>query len=180
VYSGSSASTPTKTLVLHFPTLHFGVYDYATDIDALVPCFNNRYYLCAGGHSDGRFYYLDSGTTDLSGGAATAVTAYIITRDEFLNYSEGTRQRLISVWAESQGEGGNLEVDMYPDGSTTPQPVGEMSLINKGKIFKVFQKVLKLFSGQRSVKFRIQNKSTNARMNLIGRSVGVDKDSSHE
>lgn len=180
VYSGSAASTPTKTLVMHFPSLNFGIFDYATDIDAMLSVINKRYYTIAGGHSDGRVYQLDSGTTDLLNGTATAVDAYVITKDEFLSYSDGLRQRLSSIWAEAQAAGGQLELDQYPDGSETPQNVAKQSMTVTGKIFGILQRPLKMFSGQKTVKFRIRNRSKNARMNLLGYSTTVDRGRSDE
>jgi hypothetical protein len=175
VYSGSAATTPTKVLVMHFPTLNFGIFDYGTDIDAMLSVVNNKYYLVGGGHSDGRFYQLDSGTTDLVAGTATAVDAYVITRDEFLSYSDGLRQRLNSVWMEAQSGGGQLELDEYPDGSKTPQNIAKKNMTFVGKIFGALQRTLKFYPGQKTTKFRIRNRSKNARMKLLGYSTTVDK-----
>lgn len=175
VYSGSAATTPTKVLVMHFPTLNFGIFDYGTDIDAMLSVVNNKYYLVGGGHSDGRFYQLDSGTTDLVAGTATAVDAYVITRDEFLSYSDGLRQRLNSVWMEAQSDGGQLELDEYPDGSKTPQNIAKKNMTFVGKIFGALQRTLKFYPGQKTTKFRIRNRSKNARMKLLGYSTTVDK-----
>jgi hypothetical protein len=180
VYSGSGATSPTKVIVMHFPTLNFGIFDYATDIDAMLSVVNNKYYLVGGGHSDGRFYQLDSGLTDLLNTVATAVDAYVITRDEFLSYSDGTRQRLMSVWYEAQTAGGQIELDEYPDGSKTPQNAAKSSMTVQGKIFGALQRTLKLFAGQKTTKYRIRNRSKNARMKLLGASTTVDKDRADE
>jgi hypothetical protein len=182
VYSGSgTATTPTKCIVMHFPTLHFGVYDYGDDIGALCAVLNNRYYLVAGGHASGRFFQLNSGTTDRdSSNSEVAVDAYIITRDMFLNYSDGLRERLMSIWTESQEAGGYVEVDEYPDGSDTPQNVSKKSMTMVGKIFGALQRTLKFWPGQKTVKFRIRNRSKNARMNLLGMSTTVDKGRAEE
>jgi hypothetical protein len=159
---------------MHFPTLNFGIFDYATDIDAMLSVVNNKYYLVGGGHSDGRFYQLDSGVTDLLNTVATAVDAFVITRDEFLGYSTGLRQRLMTIWHEANAGGGQLEIDEYPDGSKTPQNIAKHSMSVKGKIFGSLQRTLKLFSGQKTTKFRIRNRSKNARMKLLGMSTTVD------
>jgi hypothetical protein len=180
VYSGAGATTPTKVIVMHFPTLNFGIFDYATDIDAMLSVVNDKYYLVGGGHADGRFYLLDSGLTDLLNTVATAVDAWVITRDEFLGYSEGTRQRLMSIWYEAQEAGGQLEIDEYPDGSKTPQNITKTNMSVKGKIFGALQRTLKLFSGQKTTKFRIRNRSKNARMKLLGQSTTVDRDRANE
>jgi hypothetical protein len=180
VYSGAGATSPTKVIVMHFPTLNFGIFDYATDIDAMLSVVNNKYYLVGGGHADGRFYQLDSGVTDLLNTTATAVDAFVITRDEFLGYSEGTRQRLMSVWFEAQEAGGQLELDEYPDGSKTPQNILKTNMTVKGKIFGALQRSLKLFAGQKTTKFRIRNRSKNARMKLLGQSTTIDRDRANE
>ncbi|MGW8181224.1 MAG: hypothetical protein ACWGQW_21040, partial [bacterium] len=76
VYSGSAATTPTKVIVLHFPTLWYGILDYATDMGTITPVWNNRYYLVGGGFATGKSYLLNSGTTDVNAsGTATAVDA---------------------------------------------------------------------------------------------------------
>lgn len=175
VYSGSAATTPTKVLVMHFPSLNFGIFDYATDIDAMLSVVNEKYYLVGGGHSDGRFYQLDSGVTDLLNTVATAVDAYVVTRDEFLSYSDGLRQRLNSVWMEAQAAGGQIELDEYPDGSKTPQNIAKKNMTFMGKIFGALQRTLKFYPGQKTTKFRIRNRSKNARMKLLGYSTTVDK-----
>jgi hypothetical protein len=180
VYSGAGATSPTKVIVMHFPTLNYGIFDYATDIDAMLSVVNDKYYLVAGGHADGRFYQLDTGLTDLLNTTATAVDAFVITRDEFIGYSEGTRQRLLSVWFEAQEAGGQLELDEYPDGSKTPQNIAKTNMTVKGKLFGAIQRTLKLFAGQKTTKFRIRNRSKNARMKLLGTSTTVDKDRANE
>jgi hypothetical protein len=136
--------------------------------------------MVGGGNADGRFYQLNSGVTDLVNGTATAVEAYVITRDEFLNYSVGLRERLMSVWTEAQTAGGQLELDEYPDGSRTPQNIAKTTMSIKGKIFGALQKKLKFFSGQKTTKFRIRNRSKNARMKLLGYSTTVDEGRSNE
>jgi hypothetical protein len=180
VYSGSSATVPTKMIVMHFPTLHFGIFDYATDVDAMLSVVNSKYYLVGGGHADGRFYQLDSGVTDLITGTATAVDAFVITKDEFISYSDGLKQELLSVWHEAQADGGQIELDEYPDGSKTPQNIAKQSMTIKGKIFGILQRTLKYFPGQKTTKFRIRNRSKNARMKLLGASVTVEKDRADE
>jgi len=180
VYSGSGATTPTKVIVMHFPTLNFGIFDYATDIDAMLSVVNTKYYLVGGGHSDGRFYQLDSGVTDLLAGTATAVDAFIVTRDEFLGYSSGLRQRLMTIWHEATTAGGQIEIDEYPDGSKTPQNIAKQNMSVKGKIFGALQRTLKLFGGQKTTKFRIRNRSKNARMKLLGISTTVDEGRENE
>jgi len=180
VYSGSAATSPTKTVVLHFPSLEYGIFDYGTEIDAMLSVINTKYYMVAGGFDDGRFYQLDSGLTDAVAGVATAVDAYIITRDQFLNYSDGLRQRLMSVWMEAQAAGGQVELDEYPDGSKTPQNIAKQSMSVFGKLYAVLQKTLKFYPGQKTTKFRIRNRSKNARMKLIGQSTTVDKGRGNE
>jgi hypothetical protein len=180
VYSGSGAVKPTKMIVMHFPTLNFGIFDYATDIDAMLSVVNEKYYLVGGGFEDGRFYQLDSGVTDLLNTVATAVDAFVITKDEFISYSEGLKQELMSVWHEAQADGGQLELDEYPDGSKTPQNIGKQSMTVMGKIFGILQRTLKYYPGQKTTKFRIRNRSKNARMKLLGASVTVEKDRADE
>jgi hypothetical protein len=176
VYSGSGQTTPNKVIVMHFPTMTFGIYDYGVDIGAICSVINTRYYLCAGGHACGRFFQLNSGTTDRdSSNAEVAVDAYVTTRDMKASFSDGVKQRLFSVWTESQEAGGQIEVDQYPDGSDTPQPVGKASLTTLGKIASIFQWPLKVWNKQALVKFRIRNRSKNARMNLIGHSTTIDR-----
>jgi hypothetical protein len=181
VYSGSgAATTPTKQIVMHFPSLEYGIFDYATDLDAMLSVINGKYYLVGGGHADGLFYQLDSGVTDLVTGTATAVDAYVITADQFLEYSDGLRQKLTSVWSEAQADGGQIELDEYPDGSKTPQNIAKASMTVKGKIFGAIQRTLKFFPGQKTTKFRIRNRSKNARMKLLGYSTTVDKGRTNE
>jgi hypothetical protein len=175
VYSGSAATTPTKVIVLHFPSLNYGIFDYGTDISAMLSVVNNKYYMVAGGFSDGRFYQMDNGIVDYVGGTATAVTAYVITKDEFLTLSTGLRERLMSVWTEAQTAGGQIELYEMPDGSKTPQLVAKKSLTVMGKVFGVLQERLKFLPGQKTTKMKIQNTSKNARMKLIGQSTTVDE-----
>ncbi len=180
VYSGPTATTPTKTLVLHFPTMWYGIYQYGTTLDAILSVLNERHYMVGGGHDNGKFYLLDDGVTDLdTSGTAVAVDAYAITRDQFESFSEGQKQRLVSVWAESQ-DGGLLEIDEYPDGSETPQKAGEQSLQWLGKIFGAFQKNVKVWPSQKTSKFRFRNRSKTARMKLIGHSTTADRSRANE
>jgi hypothetical protein len=175
VYSGSGQTTPNKAIVMHFPTLDFSVYDYGTDLGAMCNAINERYYLTTGGHADGRFFQLNSGTTDRdSDNNEVAVDAFITTRDMFLNFSDGMQQRLVSVWTEQQS-GGQVEIDEYPDGSDTPQAISKQSMTMLGKIYTTVQKKLRQWSGQKTTKFRIRNRSKNARMNLLGFSATVDR-----
>jgi hypothetical protein len=186
VYSGYEAdgttpvTKPTKMIVMHFPSLEYGIFDYATDIDAMLSVINNRYYLVGGGHDDGRFYQLDSGVTDLLAGTATAVDAFVITADQFIEYTDGLRQRLNTIWSEAQTEGGQIELDEYPDGSKTPVNVAKQSMTVRGKIFGALRKTLKFIPGQKTAKFRIRNRSKNARMKLLGYSTIVDKGRANE
>jgi hypothetical protein len=181
VYSGSgTATTPTKQIVMHFPTLEFGIFDYGTDIDAMLSVVNEKYYLVGGGNSDGRFYQLDSGLTDLVAGTATAVDAFVVTADQFIEYSDGLRQKLSSIWSEAQAAGGQLELDEYPDGSKTPVNIAKQSMTVTGKIFGALRKTLKFIPGQKTTKFRIRNRSKNARMKLLGYSTTVDKGRTNE
>jgi len=176
VYSGSGQTTPNKVIVMHFPTMTFSVFKYGVDIGAMCSVINSRYYLIAGGHADGRVFQLNSGTTDRdSANAEVAVDAFLTTRDMNASLSDGMKQRLFSVWAESQAAGGMIEVDQYPDGSDTPQPVGKASLTTLGKIASIFQWPLKVWNKQALVKYRIRNRSKNARMNLLGHSTTMDK-----
>jgi hypothetical protein len=62
-----------------------------------------------------------------------------------------------------------------PDGSKTPQLVAKKSMTVMGKIFGVLQKRIPFFPGQKTTKMKIQNKSKNARMKLIGQSTTVDE-----
>jgi hypothetical protein len=161
---------------MHFPTMWYGIYKYGTDLSCMLAVVNNKYYTCAGGHSDGKFYLLNTGITDLdSSGNEVAVDAWAITRDMFLSASDGIRQRLLSVWAESRAAGGLIELDEYPDGSETPQNIGKQSMTWLGKIFGAFQRNLRVSSGQKTTKFRVRNRSKNARMDLIGYSATVDR-----
>jgi hypothetical protein len=181
VYSGSGQTTPNKVIIMHFPTMSFGVYDYGVDIGAICSVINTKYYLLAGGDACGRFFQLNSGTVDRdSANAEVAVDAYVTTRDMAASFSDGMKNRLFSVWTESQADGGQIEVDQYPDGSDTPQPVGKASLRTLGKIASIFQWPLKVWKKQALVKFRIRNRSKNARMNLIGHSTTMDKGRSEQ
>jgi len=175
VFSGSSATTPTKVIALHFPSLNYGIFNYGTKVSAMLSVINGKYYMVGGGFDDGRFYQMDSGITDYVSGVATAVTAYVITKDEFLSLSTGLRERLMSVWMESQEAGGQIELYQMPDGSKTPQLVAKKSMTVMGKIFGVLQKKIPFFPGQKTTKMKIQNQSKNARMKLIGQSTTVDE-----
>jgi hypothetical protein len=175
VYSGAAATAPTKVIAMHFPSLNYGIFDYGTDVSAMLNVINGKYYMVAGGHSDGRFYQLDDGIVDYVSGSATAVTAYVITKDEFLSLSTGLRERLMSVWLESQEAGGQIELYQMPDGSKTPQLVAKKSMTVMGKIFQVLQKKVPFLPGQKTTKMKIQNQSKNARMKLIGQSTTVDE-----
>lgn len=176
VYSGASATSPTKVLVLHFPTLWYGIVDYATDMGTIDSVWNNKYYLVGGGFATGYQYLLNTGTTDVnSSGTAVAVDAFVITRDMFTSYSGTMQGRLLSIWAETQTEGGLIEVDEYPDGSDTPQNIAKQNMRWLGKLFGRLQKPLKHWSQQKTAKFRIRNRSKNARMNLLGISTKTDK-----
>jgi len=176
VYSGSSATTPTKVIVLHFPTLWYGILDYYDEFSTIDSVWNNKYYLVGGGHSTGFQYLLDTGVTDTdSSGTARAVTAFVVTRDMFMSYSEGMKQRLVSVWTEAQEAGGQVEIAEYPDGSKTPTEVAKASMSWYGRLFGIIQKTLKIHSNQITTKFRIQNQSKNARMNVLGFSATTDK-----
>jgi len=176
VYSGPTATTPTKVLAMHFPSMWFGIYDYATDLSSLLSVISDKYYTVAGGNSDGKFYLVNDGITDLdASGNTVAVDAFVTTRDMFLSVSEGIRQRLLSVWTESKAAGGLIELDEYPDGSKTPQNIGKKSMTWLGKIFGAFQKRMPLFAGQKTTKFRVRNRSKNSRMILLGYSTTVDR-----
>lgn len=180
VYSGSGQTTPNKVIVMHFPTMTFSVYAYGTDIGAVCSVINSRYYLC-GGDSNGRFFELNNGTTDRdSSNSEVAVDAYLTTRDMPATVSDGMKQRLFTVWAEQQDAGGFIEVDEYPDGSDTPQAVGKANMTTLGKIASVFQWPLKVWTGQKLTKFRIRNRSKNARMNLMMHSTTIDKSRSDQ
>jgi hypothetical protein len=138
--------------------------------------FNNKWYTVAGGNASGKLYRLNHGVTDVdSSGTVTAVDAHIITRDMFASYSDGLKQRLLSIWAESQEDGGLIEVSEYPDGSDTPQEVAKHKMTWLGKVFGMFQKTLKIWPGQTTTKFKIRNRSKNARMNLLGFSTTIDR-----
>jgi hypothetical protein len=50
----------------------------------------------------------------------------------------------------------------------------------RGKIFGTIQRTLKFFPGQKTAKFRVRNRSKNARMKLLGSSVTVEKDRANE
>jgi hypothetical protein len=181
VYSGSTATTPTKVIVLHVPSMWYGIFDYGTDIGTILSVINNKMYMVAGGFDNGKFYLLDTGKTDVdTSGTVTAVDAFVTTADMKVGWGEGIRQRLFSLWAESDSDGGLIEVDEYPDGLETPVPVGEQSMTWLGKIFGAFQKNLKVYPGQKTSKFRIRNRSKNARMKLIGHSTTVDRGRSNE
>ena len=71
-------------------------------------------------------------------------------------------------------------MDEYPDGSKTPQNVAKSNMTVQGKIFGALQRTLKLFAGQKTTKFRIRNRSKNARMKLLGSSTTVDQDRANE
>jgi hypothetical protein len=176
VYSGSTATTPTKVILLHFPTLWYGIADFATDMGTIDSVWNNKYYLVGGGFATGYQYLLNSGVTDLdSSGTAVAVDAFLVTRDMFMSYSDGLRQSLVSVWTEAQEAGGMVEIDEYPDGSKTPQSVATKSMSWYGRLFGIVQQVLKLHPNQVTTKFRVRNRSKNARMNVLGFSATTDR-----
>jgi hypothetical protein len=68
----------------------YGIYKYGTDLGCAIQVVNNRYYTVAGGHSDGKFYLLNDGITDLdASGAEVAVDAWATTRDMFVSVSDG-------------------------------------------------------------------------------------------
>ena len=181
VYSGASATTPTKVIVMHFPSMWYGIYEYGTEISCILPVINDRYYTVGGAFDTGKFFRLYDGITDLDdSGNTVAVDAYAVTRDMFISVSDGMRQRLLSVWAESAAAGGMIELDEYPDGSVTPQNIGKRSMTWLGKLFGVFQRNLKVFSGQKTTKFRVRNRSKNARMVLIGHSTTADRGRAEE
>ena len=97
-----------------------------------------------------------------------------------MGWADGIKQRLFSLWAESEADGGLIEVDEYPDGLDTAVPVGKQGMTWLGKLFGAFQKDLKIYPGQKTSKFRIRNRSKNARMKLIGHSTTVDKGRANE
>ena len=176
VYSGPTATTPTKMIVMHFPTMWFGIFDYGVELSSILSVISDSYYTVAGAFDNGKFYLLNDGITDLDDSNNTvAVDAWVVTRDMFLSFSIGLKQRLLSVWAESKSAGGMMELDEYPDGSKTPQNIGKQSMTWLGKVFGAFQKNLPVFSSQKTTKFRIRNRSKNSRMILLGHSATVDK-----
>jgi hypothetical protein len=68
-----------------------------------------------------------------------------------------------------------VEIDEYADGSKTPQNILKKDMTWYGKLFGIIQKPLRKWGGQKTSKFRIRNRSKNARMNLLGFSTTIDK-----
>ncbi len=181
VYSGPTATTPTKVIAMHFPSMWFGIFKYTAELSSLLSVISDTYYTVAGAFDNGKFYLLNDGITDLDdSNNEVAVDAFVTTRDMFLSVSAGMKQRLLSVWSEAKEAGGFMELDEFPDGSKTPQNIGKKSLTVLGKIFGAFQKSLPIFSSQKTTKFRVRNRSKNARMILLGHSTTVDKGRSNE
>jgi len=179
VYTGSS-TTPNKAIALHPATMQYGIYDYGVDISSLYMAYNDGLYLVGGGHACGKFYRLNYGITDLNAsGTAVAVDAYVITRDMFTSYSEGLKQRLLSLVGDSTA-GGLIEVDEYPDSSDTEQAAGKGFMQKLGKKISAWQWRLKLWTGQKATRFRFRNRSKNARMTLFGYDVDIDEGRSEE
>jgi len=180
VYSGSSQTTPNKVIVLHFPTMWYGIYSYGTEIASLISAINNRYYLCGGGNACGKFYKLNHGDQDLdSSGNAKAIDAYITTKDMLVELDEGTNQREFTIICKAQS-GGLVELDEYPDGSKTPQRVGKAPLSALGKQHTKIPFGLPKHPGAHTVKYRIRNQSLGKRLDPYGYVARVDKQRTKE
>lgn len=180
VYSGASQTTPNKVIVLNFPTMRFGVYDYETEISSVAPVANGRYYLVGGGNASGKFYLLNSTNTDVnSSGVAQTVTAYITTRDIWNEFDEGLHQRHLSTVMDAQS-GGLVQIDEYPDGSETPLKVTRQKMVAFGRDFVEIPIALKDWPNQLTTKYRFLNQSQGKRMNPYGLAVRIDESRSEE
>lgn len=178
VYSGLTQTTPNKVLVLHVPTMYYGIYEYGTPISSILSAFNQRFYTVAGGYSSGKYYRLNHTDQDvIASGQATAIDSFFITADMWAEYSSGMKQRVFSLVVESQ-DSGMIELDEYPDGSKTAQPAGSVKQTELGKDNADAQFKLKIWEGQQTAKFRIRHRSLNSPFVPYGYSTSWDRDTS--
>ncbi len=180
VYSGANQTTPNKVIVLHIPTLTYGIYKYETEISSVLSAFNKRFYFLGGSYDSGKHYLLNDGDQDVdSTGTAVAIDAFMITKDMWAQYDHGLKQRVFSLIVESQDQG-MIELDEYPDGSKTPQAAGKMKQTALGKTLADVQWTLKEYPGQLTAKFRIRNRSLDDPFIPYGYSTTWDEDRSEE
>lgn len=180
VYSGANQTTPNKIIVLHIPTLTYGIYKYETEISSVLSAFNKRFYLLGGAYDSGKHYLLNDTDQDVDAtGTAVAIDAFMITKDMWAQYDHGLKQRVFSLIVESQDQG-MIELDEYPDGSKTPQAAGKMKQTALGKTLADVQWTLKEYPGQLTAKFRIRNRSLNDPFIPYGYSTTWDEDRSEE
>lgn len=180
VYSGANQTTPNKMIVLHIPTLAFGIFKYGTEMSSVASVFNKRFYLVGGGYDSGKHYLLNEGHQDVDAlGQAVAIDAFMITKDMWAAYDHGLKQRVFSLVMESQDKG-MVELDEYPDGSKTPQATGKMKQTALGKTLVDVQWPLKEYSGQLTTKFRIRHRSLNEHFIPYGYTTSWDQDRSEE
>lgn len=178
VYSGTNQTTPNKVIVLHIPTLSYGIFQYNTPISSILSAFNRRFYLVGGGYSSGKHYLLNDSDADVDAtGTAVAIDAYMITKDMWAQYDHGLKQRIFSLVVESQ-DAGMVELDEYPDGSKTPQAAGKLKQTALGKTLVDVQWPLKEYSGQLTTKFRIRHRSLDDPFIPYGYSTTWDEDRS--
>ncbi len=178
IYSGTNQTTPNKVIVLHVPTMYYGIYEFGTPISSILSAFNKRFYLVAGGHSSGKYYRLNHTDQDLTAaGVATAIDASFVTGDMSAELDTGIKQRVFSLVVESQ-DSGMVELDEYPDGSKTAQPAGSEKQTELGKENADVQWKLKTWPGQQTAKFRIRHRSLNSPFVPYGYSTSWDKDTS--
>lgn len=180
VYSGANQTTPNKVIVLHIPTLSYGIYKYGTEISSILSAFNKRFYLVGGGYASGKHYLLEDGNQDVDAtGTAVAIDAFMITKDMWTQYDHGLKQRVLSLVVESQDKG-MIELDEYPDGSKTPQAAGKMKQTALGKTLTDVQWTLKEYPGQLTAKFRFRHRTLDEHFIPFGYSTTWDEDRSEE
>lgn len=178
IYSGPNQTTPNKVLVMHIPTLGYGIYKYETELSSILSAFNQRFYLLGGGYDTGKHYLLNDTDTDVdAAGTAVAIDAFMITKDMWAQYDHGLKQRIFSLVVESQDQG-MIELDEYPDGSKTPQATGKMKQTALGKTLADCQWTLKEHSGQLTTKFRIRHRTLDEHFIPYGYSTTWDQDRS--
>jgi len=180
VYSGVNQTTPNKVLVMHIPTLTYGIFKYETEISSILSAFNKRFYLVGGAWDTGKHYLLNDTDQDVDAtGVAVAIDAFMITKDMWAQYDHGLKQRVFSLVMESQDQG-MVELDEYPDGSKTPQATGSKKQTALGKTLVDVQWQLKEHPGQLTTKFRIRHRSLGDHFIPYGYSTTWDQDRSEE
>ena len=184
VYSGSSQTSPNKVIVLHFPTMRYGVYDYeSVDTSSGVTpqsicnvhnSTTGRYYTVGGGYN-GKFYLLNSGNSDIDASNNTeAVDAWITSRAIWIEDGDGAEIRDINILIE-QEDTGMVELELYPDGSSTPQLATRQKMQNLGKSVKQIVYKPKTWGKNIGTRIRLRNRSAGVRMVPLQMSIGVDK-----